>query len=200
HLGGEIVDLDLEVVEKPHRRNRDDQTERGGDERFRYAGRNRGQSTGAGRSHGGERVHDSHGGAKQSNERRRSTYGRQNAEAALEVRNRHQHLAFDGASSRVNVGDRDRTVLNQRTNLGQSATKHARDVRLLVLVRQSDCFGQVVLFEELRELGRELARLTLRLAQIPPLLDGDRERPDRHEGKDKHNALREVAHLVVNVE
>src|SRR5947207_10577965 len=40
HLGGEVVDLDLEVVEEPHRRNRDDETESGRDESLRHTGRN----------------------------------------------------------------------------------------------------------------------------------------------------------------
>src|SRR5690349_22739598 len=66
HLGREVVDLDLEVVEEPHRRNRDDETERGGDQRFRHTRGDRGKTTGTGRSHCGEGVHDSHRGAEQS--------------------------------------------------------------------------------------------------------------------------------------
>jgi hypothetical protein len=73
-------------------------------------------------------------------------------------------------------------------------------VRSLVLVGQRHRFGEIVFLEELRELRRKLAGLTLRLAKIPPLLDGDRKRPDRHDGEDIHDALREIAHLVVNVE
>jgi hypothetical protein len=73
-------------------------------------------------------------------------------------------------------------------------------VRLLVLVRESDRFGKIVFLEELRELGGELSRLTLRLAKVPPLLDRDGQGPDRHDGEEVHDALREVAHLVVNVE
>jgi len=47
--------------------------------------------------------------------------------------------------------------------------------------------------------GFEVLR-SLRGAKVPPLLDGHRQRPDGHDGEDKHDALREVAHLVVNVE
>src|SRR6058998_790152 len=43
HLDREEVDLGCEVVVQPHRRNRDDQTERRGNERFSDAARDRGE-------------------------------------------------------------------------------------------------------------------------------------------------------------
>src|SRR6185437_3632855 len=43
HFHGDVVDLGREVVVEPHRRNRDHQTERRGDERFGHAARDRGQ-------------------------------------------------------------------------------------------------------------------------------------------------------------
>src|SRR4029077_10008564 len=97
----------------------------------------------------------------------------ENAQAALEIRDRHQHLALDGALGRVDIGDCDRSILNQRPNLSQCSTENASHMRLLVLVSESHRFGEIVFLEELGELGGELARLTLRLAKIPPLLDGD---------------------------
>jgi hypothetical protein len=69
-------------------------------------------------------------------------------------------------------------------------------VRLLVALREADGFGEVVLLEELRELGRELDSLLLRLPQVPPLLDHDGEGVDRHDGQDDDDALGEVAHGV----
>ena len=70
--------------------------------------------------------------------------------------------------------DRDRAVLDERLHLAERAAEHAGDVRLLVALGELDRLGEVVFLEELRELGRELARLLLRLAQAPPLLDHDR--------------------------
>src|SRR5262245_33561986 len=43
HFHRQEVDLGAEVVVEPHRRNRDEQTERGGDQRFGDAARDRGQ-------------------------------------------------------------------------------------------------------------------------------------------------------------
>src|ERR1043165_9312259 len=76
------------------------------------------------------------------------------------------------------------------------AAEHQRDVRLLVALGESDGFGEVVFLEELRVLGGELDRFLLRLSQIPPLRDHDREGVDGHHRHHDHDALGEVAHLV----
>src|SRR2546425_2110952 len=47
HFHRKEVDLGGEVVVQPHRRNRDDQTERRGNERFSDAARDRGERAGA---------------------------------------------------------------------------------------------------------------------------------------------------------
>ena len=105
-------------------------------------------------------------------------------EAALQLDDLDQHLALDRALGRVDVGDRDRAVQDERLHFGERAAEHAGDVRLLVALGQLDGLGEVVLLEELRELGRELARFLLRLAKVPPLPD-DGERPDGHEQEDR---------------
>src|SRR5581483_10961676 len=89
--------------------------------------------------------------------------------------------------------------LDQRLDLAQRATEHARDMRLLVAFGQLDRFAEVVFLEELRELGGELPRLVLRRAEIPPLLDHDREREDRHDRQHNDNPLRERAHRYEEV-
>src|SRR5215207_8467678 len=73
HLGRQVVDLGREVVERPHGRDRDEQTEGGRDERLGDAGRDRGQTAGARRGHARERVHDAHRGAEEADERRGGT-------------------------------------------------------------------------------------------------------------------------------
>ena len=84
-----------------------------------------------------------------------------------------QLFALYGALSRIDVADRDRSVLNERADFRQGAAEYAGDVRLLVFVGEGDRFAKVVFFEELRELGGELAGLSLRFLEIPPLLDRD---------------------------
>jgi hypothetical protein len=81
--------------------------------------------------------------------------------------------------------------------MSETVTEHSRDVRLLVALGELDRLVEVVLLEELGELGGELARLALRLAQAPPLLDHDRHGEERHGEKGEHDPLREPAHRVV---
>src|SRR3989454_3328723 len=71
HLDGEEVDLGREVVVEPDCRNGDDETERGGNQRFRDTGGQGPQRyTTPRRRHAGERVHDTHHRAQQTDERR----------------------------------------------------------------------------------------------------------------------------------
>src|SRR4030095_2688360 len=97
-------------------------------------------------------------------------------------------------------GDRHRAIENEGLDLTERATEHASDVRLLVAFGELDRFREVVLLEELRELGSELAGFLLRFAKTPPLLDHDGEGVHGHDRKDPHNALGEVAHRVPEIE
>src|SRR6266498_1860700 len=54
HLGREVVDLGREVVVRPHRRDRDEQTERRRDERLGDTAADRSQTAGAGCGHSRE--------------------------------------------------------------------------------------------------------------------------------------------------
>src|SRR5579859_391775 len=59
HFDRQEIGLGLEVVVDPHRRDRDEQAERGGDERLGDTGRDRGHAArAAARRHALERVHD----------------------------------------------------------------------------------------------------------------------------------------------
>src|SRR6266496_3040936 len=67
HLDGEEVDLGREVVVQPHGRNRHEEAERGRDQRLGDTGGHRRQGAAAARGrHAGERVHDAHHSAKQT--------------------------------------------------------------------------------------------------------------------------------------
>src|SRR4030095_8234266 len=56
HLGRQVVDLGLEVVVRPHRRNRDEETEGRRDKSFGDTGRDRGETAGTRRGHAREGV------------------------------------------------------------------------------------------------------------------------------------------------
>src|SRR5690349_2781406 len=62
HLDREVLDLGLEVVEDPHRRDRHHQTERRRDQRLGDTGRDRRQTAGARDRHARKRRHDTHRG------------------------------------------------------------------------------------------------------------------------------------------
>src|SRR5688500_9343325 len=194
NLGRQVVDLGREVVVQPHRRDGDHEAEGRRDERLGDAGRDRAEARRAGRRHGAEGVDDAHRRAEQADERGRRADRREEREAALELRDHHDHLALDRALGRVDVGHRHRAVHDERLHFLQGAAEDAGDVRALVALGQLDRLAEVVLLEELRELGRELARLRLRLAKAPPLADGDGQRPDRLDREDHPDDLREDGH------
>jgi len=82
----------------------------------------------------------------------------------------------------------------QRLHFGERLTQHARDVTLLVLLRQRDGAVELLLLQVARELGRKLARLLLRFSEVDLLGNADRPRPGRHDEHDDHNAFGEQAH------
>src|SRR3954471_2087673 len=92
HLGREVVDLRREVVERPHRRDGDEESKGRRDERFGDTTADRRETARARLRHARERVHDAHRGAQQSDERRRSTDCREHREAALQVRDLEEHV------------------------------------------------------------------------------------------------------------
>src|SRR5580765_8356295 len=101
HFDVEVFDAAGEVVVEPHRRNRDDEPERGLDERFRNADRH---GADAGRPAGAdalERVDDADDGAEQSDERGRRSDGCERRHALLQVRGGERRGALNGAADRV---------------------------------------------------------------------------------------------------
>src|SRR3972149_1207310 len=95
HLDRQEVHLGLEVVVDPDRGDRDEETERRGDERLGDAGRDRREATrAAARGHAGERVHDAHRRAEQADERRRGAHGAPDAAAALHLGPEDQWVAL----------------------------------------------------------------------------------------------------------
>jgi hypothetical protein len=85
--------------------------------------------------------------------------------SALQRHDLDEHVALDRALGGIDVGDCNRPILNEGLHFLQRATENLGDVRALVRLSQADCVGEVVLFEELRELGRELDAFLLGLAQ-----------------------------------
>src|SRR5437764_13753408 len=104
HLDGEEVDLGGEVVVEPHRRNGDDESEGGGDQRLGDTSLYRRERAAAARGrHADERVHDAHHRAQQPHERGRGAGGGQDAETALQLGRHDENLALHRALNRVDV-------------------------------------------------------------------------------------------------
>src|SRR2546427_7912360 len=89
HFDGDEVDLGGEVVVEPHGRNRHEEADAGGDQRFGHAARDRLQRLAAARGrHPLERVHDAEHCAEQADERGSRARRREDRQAALELRSK----------------------------------------------------------------------------------------------------------------
>src|SRR5579862_111479 len=86
HLHVEVLDAARQVVIEPHRRNRDDEAERGLDERLRDTARDGADAARAAGRDAFERLDDADDRAEQSDEGRRRSDGRERRDALLEVR------------------------------------------------------------------------------------------------------------------
>src|SRR6184192_3488507 len=201
HLDGEEVDLGREVVVEPDRRNGDDETERGRDQRFRDTGGYGPERAATPRCrHAGKRVHDTHHRAQQTDERRRGARRRQDAEAALQLGRDDEDLALHRALYRVDVGRGDRgAVPQQRFHFGERLTDDARHVALLLLLGELDRAVELLLLQEAGELGREPPRLPLRPNDLVQLLEGARPRVDGHRRQDDDDGLGEQTHRYEQV-
>src|ERR1051326_6242391 len=86
HLDRQVLDLGGEVVVEPHRRDGHQEAERRGDQRLGDTpGDPREAARGAARAHGGERLHDAHRGAHETDERAGRAHRRHHAEPPLEL-------------------------------------------------------------------------------------------------------------------
>src|SRR3989441_12276787 len=97
HLHVEVLEAARQVVVEPARRNRDEQPERGLDERFCNTGRHGADTPRPCRGDADEGVDDADHGTKQSDERCRRSDGRERADAFLEVRGRVSRGTLNGA-------------------------------------------------------------------------------------------------------
>ena len=101
HFDVEVLDAAGQVVVEPDRRDRDDEPERGFDERFRDTGRDRAETARAGGRDALERGDDADDRAEQSDERRRRADGRERRDALLQVVGGQRRGALNGAADGV---------------------------------------------------------------------------------------------------
>src|SRR6266849_6183232 len=196
HLYGQEVDLRGEEVVEPHRRDRDHEAERRGDQRLGYPARDGRQGPAAARGgHTLERRHDAHRGPEQPHERRRRAHRRENAQSALQLGGDDQHLPLHRSLGRVDVGCGDRRAVPQQwLDYGQRFAEPPRHVTDLVLLSESDRAVELLLLQEPRELRRKFRRLFLRFPQVPPLRERDGPVPQGHDQHHDHDGLGEQAH------
>ena len=101
HLDVEVLEPAGEVVVDPHRRDRDDEAERGLDERFRNTGRHGAEAARPGGRDAVERGDDADDRAEQSDERRRRADGRERRDALLQVVDGQRRGALNRAADGV---------------------------------------------------------------------------------------------------
>ena len=101
HLDVEVLNAARQVVVEPHRRDGDEETERGLDERFRDTGRDGADAARARGRDADERVDDADDRAEQADERGRRADGRQGGDALLEVVRGQRRGALNRATNRV---------------------------------------------------------------------------------------------------
>src|SRR5215471_16726299 len=101
HLDVEVLDARRQVVVDPHGRDRDDQTERGLNERFRNTDRDGAETRRAARTDALERVDDADDRAEKSDERCRGSDGGQRRHALFEVRRGQRRRALDRTANGV---------------------------------------------------------------------------------------------------
>src|SRR3954466_12295756 len=101
HLDVEVLDARRQVVVDPSDRNRDDQTERGLDERFRNTLRHCAETGRAGRADALERGDDADDGAEQSDERGGRADRRERGHTLLEIGGRERRRALNRTADGV---------------------------------------------------------------------------------------------------
>src|SRR6266540_3928867 len=201
HLHVEPLDLAREEVVGPDRGDGHEEAERRGDQGFRDAGGDGGDTARARQGHAREGVDDAEGGPEEAHERRRGSDGGQAAEAALEVGQVDGGRTLDGALGGVDgglavAGGLTHFLLvlpflqSDDQDLGQVGVLHGRAVRSV------DRLLDLPLFQEAGDLGRVLAGLLggLGVGVVP--LDHDANRVDGHERKDDHDAPGDPAHVL----
>src|SRR5208283_26464 len=193
HLDVESFHFVGEVVVGPHGRDGDEQTERGGDERF-------GDTAGDSRQAGGllrldalEGVQDADDRAEESDERRRRTDGGQRRKPALHFRVHDGDGALEtafGGFDDFGLGD----LLRGRLELRKTGGDNLGDVALLVALGDGNGFVEFAILEGARHLLHEHTRLLARVVVHEEAVNHDTEGIHRKAEKNNDHDLGEHAH------
>src|SRR5687768_2884044 len=203
HLDVEVLEPAREVVVEPHGRNRDDQAQRGFNQRFRNTGRDGGQARGSRGADPGERVDDADDRAEQADERGRRADGRERRDALLQVVGRQRRGALDGAAHGVQdviAVERAARVVLELVFL-QPGEHDLREMAVLELLRLRDRQRvlQPAFLEVLGNLRGVEFRLFPRLIERVIPLNRHAERNHRHTDEDEGHGSRHEPHLFPHV-
>src|SRR4051794_10205333 len=200
HLDVEVLDAATEVIVEPHRRNRDHQTERGLDERFRNTDRDGADAGRAARADALERVDDADDRAEQPDERSRRADRRQRRNALLQVGRREGRRALNRAADGVHqVFTRQAaTALLLELVFLQAGEHHLREMAVAVILRrgQRDRVLEAPFLQVLRHLRRVHLRLVAGLRIGEDSLDRHAERPHRHDEENEGHGFGHESHRL----
>jgi hypothetical protein len=193
HLDLEALDLVHEDVEKPDRRDRDEETEGRRDEGLRDPAGDRADSGRARCGHASECVDDPDDRSKEADEGSGRADRRETGKALFHVGRRDQGLALDGSLGRLDrivTGGIRRPARDVVVELVEPRSHNSRQVAVLELLGGVDRLLQPVLLQELGYELRERKGLLLRLVVVDEPFHRDRQRVDRHQEKKNHDTLR----------
>src|SRR5512143_1899140 len=201
HLHVEALDLAVEVVERPHRGDGHEEAERGGDQRLRDAGRDRGDAARAREGHARERVDDPEGRPEEADEGGGGADRGEAGEAPLQVGEVHRGGTVDRTLGRL-----DGAVavalgfagLDLVLPLLQARLQDLREVGQLVLLAVGDVdrLLDLPLLQVAGHFRRVLARLQGGLAVGPEPLDEDGDGVHGHDEEQEDDAPRNAPHVL----
>src|ERR1022692_3067741 len=197
HLHVERFHATGQIVEHHDRRNRHEQADCRGYERFRNAARDRCQSGCLFLRNTVEGVQNADHGSEQSHERRRRTDGRQSAQATLQFGVDDGFGALQCALGSFNGLARNFTrAILVGLEFHQARGDHLGQVTLLIALGDFDRFVNLTFAQRSGYRGSERPGLIARRVESHPAVNHHADRPPRHDEQNDNHDFRQNAHLL----
>src|SRR5215218_5393615 len=200
HFDVEVIEPAGEVIVKPHRGDRHEETERGLDDRLGDTGRDRADAARAGRRNPDERIDDADDRAEQSDERRRRADRRERVDTLLQVRLGERGGPLNGPAHRVDqvvaIQASARVLLElEFLETGQHDLGEVAVPEVLGR-RERNRVLEAAVLQVLGYLRSVELRLLSGLRERVDTLNGHAERPHRHDEQDAGHGLSDPRQLA----
>src|SRR5271165_2349289 len=195
HFHVECFHLAGEVVEHHDGRNRHEQSDGGGHQRFRNTACDRAQTGGLLRRNLLERIQNADHRSQQPDEGCRRTDRRQTAQAALQLGVGDGFGALQGTLRGFNLFAWNVGRFAVRPEFLQAGRDDLRQVALLIALGNLDGFVDLAFAQRAGHGGCESARLFAGGAERHRAVNHHADRPSGHDEQNQHNDLRQDSHL-----